>query len=71
VSGALAARTDLVAFRVDLEATPRGDDLQLVVTLATAVGVDGQETALAAATAVRAAAGVPVARVVLDDDLQA
>jgi len=73
VSGALAARTDLVAFRVDLEpdrARGAGEQAErLVVRVAVLAGRDSRAAVDGAAAAVRSAAGVRPDRVLAEPGL--
>ena len=74
VSGALAGRRDLAAFRVDLEpdrasARRGGDGQLLVVRLAVLAGADPDDAADAASDVVLAAAGVRPSEVLLDPGL--
>ncbi len=71
VSAALARRTDLVAFRVDLGPRQRDGQVQLVVRVALAAGAPEQATAIAVAGAVRAGTGVRASQIVLDPGLLA
>lgn len=68
VSSALVSRRDLAAFRVDLGPRGRDGKVQLVLRVALSAGAPAS-TAVEVSRAVRAAAGVPVSQVVLDDEL--
>lgn len=69
VSAALARRTDLVAFRVDLGPRARDGAVQLIVRVALAPGQAEQAAVVGAARDVRAASGLRVSQVVLEPGL--